>query len=466
MELNEYFSDLLGKNFFVEEALVVGPYPSAKFFKSWQDSGTGNSVGFPRSKLTVVADDGWDRSQLDKIENLFLRVGGKNRRTVAIRRVAASNSQGLVHAKIYFFTLKNHEENYTKRILLVGSANASKYGFGVHSETFVSVDLADIDVEQRKLLISYLENLENGDDVESTWFTLGRNSWVMLPEIRAVSDPLQSGFDSWLRRGRLCYKYRGEQSFGKLTLQLKKPLPKSALEIGLGQFGFGADQDAQTFSREYVTAPIDLEEKVQVPWRGKYFVETYLGFWTSSECYGEMSQTFTASRADERRHAIDEIAQASKLIQEGWLEEYEASLKNAVDSIAVRAGGPGSLAVADFFVLRNGTVDVNAYRSRAGKKLDLDQVRAHDDGFAERFISQYAFHRVPQLGDDFESFALDFCQTLIASRTQSKVVNRLAQILRVMEPTQLADSPEELLKILREEWSSLGQDLINYFRDI
>jgi hypothetical protein len=464
MEINEYFNDLLGKNFFVEDALVVGPYPSEKFFRQWQDSNA-ETIGFPRSKLTVVADDGWDRSQLDKIDALFSRVRGKNQRTVTIRRVAALNTGGLVHAKIYFFTLKNHEENRTKKILLIGSANASTQGFGLHAETFVSVDLADIEVEQRRPLTRYLDGLTHGENVASTWFTLGRNSWVTLPEIRVVSELLQSGFDSWLRRGRLCYKYRSEQSFGKLSLRLKKPLPKTALELGLSQFGFGADQDSQNFSREYIAASTDVGEKTQAPWRGKYFVETYLGFWTSSECYREMSKTFTATRADERRHAIAEIAQASKATHAEWLEDYEISLTSTVNAIIHRAGGPGSLSIEEFFVLRNGGVDVSAYRLRASKKLELDQARAHDEGFAERFISQYAFNRVPQPGEDFENFALDFCQTLIALRMQSKLVNRLAQTLRELVPIQLADSPEELLKTLREEWSSVGQDLIIYFRD-
>lgn len=467
MQIKDYLHWLLGDGFILDEALVVGPYPSPGFFEQLRDSDTNSKYGYPRSRLTVLADDGWDQGSLDKISEIYKKRKG-NKADVVIRRVTPKTPQGLVHAKLYLFKLSSLAGTYSRRILLVGSANASYQGFGVHAETYVSVDLADIDGTQKRDVAEYLQALEKGQDVASIRFPVGskKDSWVWLPAINSVSGHNQSGFDAWLRRGRLCHKYQRDQSFGQLTLRLKRVLPKSELEKELNNLGFGTVSDSQAFSRPYVIYSSESEVEPRVVWRKRYFVETYFGYWVSAECYDSKKGEFTESRTDERGKALSIITKATHHEWSEWLNEFEEAIKNMANDLARPTDSDDDFMLGDFFeVDGDDHVNVAAYRCKAEKKLGYDQSHTNDPIFAERFKSGYSFPRMPQLGEDFEDFALDFCQSLLARIHSRSVSNRLAKMLRDQFQDDIPQCAEDLLSRLRSEWESLGANVVGYYKD-
>lgn len=188
MTLDEFFSYTLKDKFYVDQAVIVGPYPTKGFFEKLQDLSKNDLKGVKFSQLTILADDGWAQSQLDDIEKMYKVQPGK-RTKLEVFRVSAPHQSGLVHAKMYLFYLKNSAGTYSKRILLIGSANASNQGFGIHSETFVCIDVADIkDVGEQNAVIAYFGNLAGHVDVGHVDFYLQRNSWVRLPCIKASPD--------------------------------------------------------------------------------------------------------------------------------------------------------------------------------------------------------------------------------------------------------------------------------------
>lgn len=480
MTLDEFFSYTLKDKFYVDQAVIVGPYPTKGFFENLQDLSKNDLKGATFSRLTILADDGWAQSQLNDIEKIYKVQSGKGTK-LEVLRVSAPHQSGLVHAKIYLFYLKNIAGTYSKRVLLIGSANASNQGFGMHAETFVCIDIADIkDVDERKAVVAYFDNLVEHVDVAHVDFYLQRNSWIRLPSIRASLDKKKvSTFDNWLRRGRLCHKYQVDQSFGRLALHLMMPLPKSLLESSINRY-FGVAQDSQGFSRNYVEMEddeADFEfEQNRSPWRKKYFVETYYGYWTSGECFDAMMSEFVSSRAPERKQVLATIANADDQCQAKWMNEYTNALENVASTIIEQGKADKNISLEKFLRVDKGEVDLQYYRLAAKKKLQYDQRRARDSGFAERFISGYTFPTVPQVGDCFEAFALDFCQTLIAKLQARKRSNLLAMavceaigdseiysLLSVADESEEDTAPIRLLEYLRDNWSEIGSTISIFY---
>ena len=205
MKIIDYLCLILGDTYFLDDVLILGPYPSPAFIKTFLGDGYPKRTPTSGPKLTLIIDDGWDRQQVEEIECAIPNGRGIRQPPYTIHRVSATNPRGLVHAKLYFFEASNKEKTYTKRFLLLGSANASPMGFGEHAETYINIDFADI--AERSQLYKYIKSLKSGSEPisEPCEFRLGRNTWVQLPAVNFIDD-LESGFDAWLRRGRLCHK--------------------------------------------------------------------------------------------------------------------------------------------------------------------------------------------------------------------------------------------------------------------
>jgi hypothetical protein len=464
MKLDDYLDELLSDKYEVDEALVLGPYLTKGFFEKLIACSTSRKKMIPRARLTLLADDGWDQSQLDEIQRLYTdQPRGTKQPDVVVHRVAAQSSSGLVHAKILFLTLKNKTDTYTKRVLLIGSANASEQGFGVHAETFIHVDIADICAEERRGLLTYLNALKNAESVNSMWFTLGRASWVSVPAVVVVKSTSLSGFDSWLRRGRMCHKYQADPAFGRLLLRLKKPLPPREFETSLNREGFGSETDSQVFSRRYV-GKVESNFETKTLWREQYFVETYYGHWTGTECFNELEKTFFGSRAGERAKVIVVLREDAAETRSFWLDEYEHAIRRFV----TEASGLEDGSLTGYFDEIHGEVDYFRYRNRANEKISGDVGLARDKGFAERYTAGYSFPRVPQLGDDFEEFALDWCRSVLNKMQRRRVSNKLVLAIRSElfdGKFEIPESSEELLAWLRDNWPQTSRKISGYHRD-
>ena len=277
MNITKYLCTILDNKYFLDEVLILGPYPTAKFIKKFFGDYYPKRTPTTGPEITLIIDDGWDQQRIEEIEESIPNGPGIRQPHTTIHRVAANNLRGLVHAKLYYFQASNRDKNYTKRFLLVGSANASEMGFGVHAETYINIDLADIAREERTAIGQYIKSLKAKESIaEPCKFSLGRNTWVQLPAVNFVEDQ-ESGFDAWLRRGRLCHKYQSDQNFGKIKLHLKKPLPTSIFEQVLKSSRFGQEQNSSVLSRSYINEIVDDDNDSDPLWRSKFFVDTYYG---------------------------------------------------------------------------------------------------------------------------------------------------------------------------------------------
>jgi hypothetical protein len=465
MKLKEYLGDLLGSHYTIDEAVIVGPYITEDFIDLLRGHDGAGAKTLPRSRLTVVADDGWDQQQLDAIEKLYDRTG-RSRREVVIHRAAPLQGHGLVHAKLYFFTLKNAAGSYTKKILLLGSANASVQGFGGHAESFINIDLADVFEDHRAELGQYLAALRDGQDPHPCGFSIGRGTWVRLPAIRFVGPNLISGFDAWLRNGRLCHKYEPDAAFGRLPLRLKQSLPARELEGAFGRQGFGSERETKALFRSYARIDDFTQSNDPKPvWRGRYFIETFYGHWASGDCYQALKEQFKVSRAERRQQMLKGIQNASADDHEQWLHEFGRAVVEVGRRLAEAPEGSTDVRLADLFEMRNGVIDLEPYREAARKKLQLDQALAQDGGFAERYASGFFFPRVPQMGEEHEQFALDWCASVVAKMGRLRLPNRIASVVSDLVGEDADMDADALLGWLRENWRVAENELLKYHHE-
>jgi hypothetical protein len=463
MKLAEYLDQLTGSQYFIDEALVLGPYPTAEFFKNLSARRKFFLAHTPKSLLTVLADDGWDNEQLEMISATYDAIGIRSRPKVNVQLVASSDPCGLVHAKIIYLILKNEAESYTKRLMLIGSANASRQGFGVHAETYIHIDLADIEISQRRQMTSYIDRLKLGDKTSELNIDIGRGSWLQLPAIRPANKHRKSGFDAWLRQGLLCHKYQPDTSFGRLKLVLEEPLPPREFEEYFTQTGFGREIDIKGFSRPYVAVSELDEGDVKSVWRDRYFIETYYGFWTSQECFKECGSEFVASKSEERKETITSIAEATAAQHQEWQSEFEKNLTELVERIKQK--NDIDFQVEKFFKTRSGEIDLESYREQAQKRLDADQMQANDSGFESRYTLGYSFERVPKMDDNFDRFAEDWCQSIIV-KLNKRNSNKIAKEIRILvgdKDSDALDSPKLLLAFLRREWDTIQSKLTAFY---
>ena len=445
MKLDEYINGSIGKKFNLSKIVIIGPYPTKDFFDQL--------VTHLPKKIVLIVDDGWPQDRLQEISDACKAKKCK----LKIQRVASYNTCGLVHAKLYYFEWKNVQGNYTKRIMLAGSANASTQGFGIHAESFVNIDFADITKENSNSALNYLEELELGNNVELQLLTIGQNkSWISLPALRVVGKNLINGFDAWLRRGKLSHKYQPDPTFGRLILRLKKPMPKTAFEKNLSDSGFIVSGDPQSFSQPYVSYDVEgnSSDNQTQTWREKLFIETDYGYWTSGECYSQRSAEFVASKKDEREQAINKIIKSAD--HQEWINSFIESLNNAADRL-------NETQLSEYFELRSDEkLNINIYRDKAKQKLEYDQQKANDEYFQQRFISGFAFPPMPQFGDEFSSFAISFCNNLLAKMKGNRVKNKLAKILlnELDERNEFPESGEKLYKFLRDNWDTLRSQIV------
>ena len=440
MNISKYISRILGNSLFLEEVVIVGPYPSPLFFSQLLGQKLRRRTPKTGPAFTIVVDDGWDPEEIEKIRNAIPSGPGIRQPKPIIRRVSTNSGRGLVHAKIYYFEAQNKARTYTKQYLLLGSANASIFGFGIHSETFITVDLGDLEADARRIVGAYLIELRAGTKTNGAEFCMGRGTWISLPSFRFVDEKV-GNFDAWLRQGRLCHKYLPDQNFGKLSLRLKKPLPKSDIESALTGNGFRQDQDASQFNRRYLDE-ITVEDDEHAQWP-KLFVETYYGLWTSSQCFSEKEEEFKASNADARESELLKIK--AGVDKERWLMDFRSALTAMVKKIPLDKR-------PDYMDLDDVGLPVNQYLERAKAKLNADFQKAANEDFSRRYVKGYEFPRVPPLSDDFEKFALDFCATIISKLGGQRVANKLALAIREAFGDDLPDNAADLLSECRKRW--------------
>ena len=424
----------------LEKLVVVGPYPSTDFFKSIKQRFA------PRDVLLVV-DEGGGSSAVEKMVD-------------TVRYACAG--RGMVHAKIYLAQWKLGGGKRRRR-LLWGSANASTNGFERHAETLSSIPMPPE-------LDDYFEAFKKPvGRVSRRLLELDGGLRLVLPgfDFKSTSDP--ESFEGWLQAGVLCHKYDADQTFARLSVKLHNPLPKAEAAQILADQALTAASESEVMRYEYVGVTGNSKED-SARWKPAYFVDSWLGHWTSAECFAAKRRTtFRAKDVPARRNAIALIRAASQSQHKKWFAKLTTSMQKAADAFRkTKRHQPKK-----FFEMNGARVNSAFYEDRAHKQLQLHRAQANDPIFTERFIDGYAFPPVPPFRGassatySFDDFAVSVCESVVRLWTKGRVQNQLAQRVRDILVDRDVDlttmTGARLQRYLSENWGALGDQVKTYW---
>ncbi|NMF98945.1 hypothetical protein GPA27_16320 [Aromatoleum toluolicum] len=446
-EILDYVSP--GQTFKLHSVTVMGPYPTADFILSIND--------LKPKELVLYADDGVPDDVLQDISSAF---PARGRTRLKLQRVAPEKGNGLVHAKVYLFEWKNGDANnstQTKRCVLVGSANASMQGFSLHAETFLATrvftqsDLSGV--------LHYFDDLRSKGAVPAACFDLNGSGALWLPAVKVVPKSTVDSFDAWLRRGILCHRYEGDQSFGKLSVRLKKPLPVGVEAEAFVKSEFSRESESTKLVRPYVQLEVDIVDSAP-PWRAQYFVETYFGFWASDDCYENLKRENIIFGKGQRKRALvlEEISQSGPEVQETWISEMLERVSQAAEML-------GDSAV-EYLDMKNGRLNERAYRESARKKLMRDMTLSNNSIFRQRYLSGYDFQRVPALNEHFDGFVESLCNTLLAGVRKERPKSKLVHVLKYFDGIIDCEDSEALREWLRDAWFDVRELIVPYYKAV
>jgi hypothetical protein len=453
MQLPAFLDDCAPKEGRLVEVVVLGPYPSVRFFQSLHDWGKKRKWLVMEADTTLVADDGWDQEQIEQIAKLY-DAGPAFR----VHRAAADTAAGLVHAKLYYLKFQNGANGKMRRVLLLGSANASEQGFGTHAETYVHIPFPAFEDDAREAVSKYLRALQDGDgQVDALQVSLAGSSWVHLPLVRFVpSGTSYNSFDAWLRRGLLCHQYQKDPNFGCILIKLKRKLPRGTEEGVFDTAGLASAGGSQLRRYRYESwERADEDEEVAPRWRARFFIETIYGFWTSEDCFRDREDEFAATGRQSRTDALDRITALNETRCNARIRCFITTLQKVHRGLMKVGLMPGKY----LSVTPDGKLDVHVYAELARVKIARDSIRGRDKGFARRFQKGYDFVRVPPLGEQLEYFAQSWAETVYSRKAGRGA--RLPQAVYAALWDGVNDD-EELLRTLRADWVTM-RDEVNAF---
>jgi len=131
-------------------------------------------------------------------------------------------------------------------------------------------------------------------------------------------------------------------------------------------------------------------------------------------------------------------------------EELTKALTSAQSGLAARRVEPSKW----FATTRYGNIDLDFYREKARDQIKRDREKVQDGVFRERYLSGYAFVRVPRFRHDAEvwrEFTESFAgRVLYLARHQSKPRSLFVQSMRKFVKIPEKWEPSDLLARLRE----------------
>lgn len=422
----------------LEKLLIISPYISANFF-------TEIAKKFKPDQTILITDDSCStRDAKDALEEL---PGEDNMMFFAW-------ASGLVHLKLFYFHYRS-QAGKSRRVLAWGSANASYNAF------FRNVELLSISLLrmiEEKEVIRYLDDLWNqglkGDTIKVSQIeSLVRNTSLYLPALTATRRNRQDSFDAWLQAGFLCHKYDPATDFLKFNITLAAPLPQGNIDNIFRQTGLISEGERDKLTFSYLTPSDIAGEKVQ--WKSTFFIETCFGHWCSRACHKEFHELFAAANKEGRKEALDKFLEAEKTHTTNYfLDQFENTLLNAVQGLK-----------ADFDTyLPDDTAD---YRQKASDQMDRQIKKAKTNYFAQKYVYGYDLQPLPRFRNDqssWETFALDFCESLLFKALQKGDHSLLAKIVfETFGENKLKEIDcEGLLKELRANWDKYNKPFSLY----
>jgi hypothetical protein len=442
----------------LSQLVIVNPYPVAEFFQEITRL-------LKPERCVLLVDDGWPPLRVDHITEVLR----KAKVLSSVYRVQASTAGGLVHAKMYFFRWRSISGNNRVTKLFWGSPNASAQGFGTHAEVLSELQFSAMSQEDRKSANAYFDALAGGN-LFTSGITLTPSAGVRLwlPSIELAADGTPT-LDSWIRSGRLCHRYEPDTSFGKLTVKLRKPLEKTNDEQIFEDYGFARETRREVLQRSYAGAIGTADENPR--WRGRFFVETDYGHWTSNDCFIAQEQgelyvrgrpvIFQAQGAQNRKDVLDSILDADDAQHQEWIDSFASALEDVRSELKRLGTKPD-----DYLYMKAGRLVVAKYAKQWKEKLRADYSRARIPEFSRRIETGYVFPVVPPLGPEYEGLVWSLFGSLLRGARLLRRPNALARaigdVLGAERIGELEDA-RDLYEALREAWTE--PDLRQYIRD-
>jgi hypothetical protein len=356
--------------------------------------------------------------------------------------------------------------------LVWGSLNASRNAFEKNAEVLA---LATLNESQDKDLERYFHHLwdaETGTVSKLDRWLAENRVRLVLPEFRFVSKAKSESFEGWLQSGLLCHKYERDQTFAKLEVTLESPLPKGRIEELFTDAGLSQDTDSKLFRWQYLGHMDGHAAPVERNWRATYFVETWLGFWTSDDCYRDCGTLFSAPNREQRQQVLSEVKESNISKHNEWTDGFIARLSRIVSGLRDQRE-----LVSKYFKLKRTELDMDHYREKACKQLNAHRYRARNPIFEQRYTTGYAFPPMPRFrgaeapeGGSFDDFVQDWCDSVSVSMAKTKCTSRLVRVLReqlnkkrVME-VDIADGTK-LRDIIRQLWGQIGAKVKTFHRE-
>ena len=427
------FLSLLPKSAEITKLVIVGPYPSYEYVSSLI-----GKKGITKENLFLIVDDAWDVEEL--IDEQY-----------KIKKVTANNSNGIVHAKMYYcrYTL-----NGVKKVsLIIGSANASVSGMSVNAESLNLLRYKLFSEDDRKRITSYFNSLGKGESVseEKIRYGLNQGSILFLPAIK-VSKKKES-FASWLKSGYILYEYDRESTFGVVSLKLTHPLPSS---IDWGETKF--DKEALNSLRyKYIEPKFKDEKKVES--LKKYSVETCFGYWMSRDCYDYCNKRELFNKQLEKKlssyvGAVDE----DDVVEDFWNEIQDIKTTNLKrKDLPPKVKEDLKKAFPNNLKTR--------IRSAVHSKLKTDRRKASDSSYCWRYVNGITRNALPRLNDEqWESFVeswFEYCMIKGPSpQSRSLLAKKVYNLVQELKGCVIKDDEVDTIMdwFLNKDWNSLLLD--------
>jgi hypothetical protein len=458
-ELKAEFEKLLDDNYLVDEIHIVAPYPTDEFIDNFI------TIFKPKGHLYLYIDDAWPEYRVEKIR---VKLNGLIRGNFTINRVTSDND-GFVHAKIYYFKWKKSnagKPHSYKRYLLLGSANASRYGFGKHAETYVLIWRGDLrndadNARQFPIDRNYFDALKGHGICNLCQVNVTDESWVSLPAIKVVQGNLIiSTFDSWLKRGYSLHKFDPSLNFLKFVVKLGHPLP-SAVGSVFKSAGLPTRSITQ-ISDSYVSSILIPKKNPSTIWKAKYFIENDYGHWTSEDSFKHKGSGFISDGWNVRKDELKIIKGMTNCTTQS--NAFVRKLNTA--AAALNGTRPGS--ASRYLVLNASGVKVDSvhYTTLATAKFKRDHILASGVVFCQQYIAGYAFPSFPTLDEiSFEEFARSFCDELFMEMyVKSSTRNNLAKAIKKLAPSASIGDGADLLAWLRNNWQTHSTKIMDYWK--
>jgi hypothetical protein len=427
---------------------VVGPYPTEGFFRRVRES-------LDPRELLLVVDDGCNLEEIEKIRQLF------ENRDVRVRYASCLGS-GLVHAKLYLAEWESSSATATIKHLVWGSANASLNGFEVNAE---AVSCVTLDSAPEDVILQYFRKLWETPigQVQPVNSLLPGAVRLLLPGYRFSSEAEPETFDAWIQSGRLCHKYEPDRTFARLSLNLKRPLPQDHVQHVFTDAGLRAETDSQNFRYAYLGGDLAKKESPRgPPWRAQFFLESWLGFWTSDACYRHRRDEFCAQNEEQRKEILDEISGAKAADHQRWTDDFLTRLRRVLAGLEKEGLKP-----KEFLHIRNRDIDVSHYREDAKRRLESHRSRAQNQVFQDRFTKGYVFPPLPRFrgaeaveGGSFEDLVHSLCESILngltKQRCKSLLIRAIREQLNRLRIQTDGMTGEELNAIFKRHWPKIG----------